>query len=731
MSGKGTGYFSGKSTESTSMANVGDLPEAKGKKLSWKQTAALGGAGIGLLACAGVTVIATQATQTGSIETPTPTPTLPLTKTPESTPTPTPPPPVEGPITGFYFGLQERDGEKTIVGGISGKAIEDDLVAKGQNGYKVPFTADGAHEARMNVLYWGGKPEQIAAYSLDDKTLSEYFKVEVGKDGSIKGQIPGGGAVEKKGNLWFTTAPDGSPLVLNPLVMSRTGQLFGAPVILEKGGKLFLALVDANTGGLVTNPQDAFQTPAAVAAANGFKGPQTVGSVELLPSGLMVVRGPNREFVAEINFSGKAVMFEQWVQTSTPDAELLKQAKATYAKTMGINENSIETVVQIKKGIDGPLAVVADKEGTPLLISSMSPEGVREWKSVVLKTFANEINFGIGNLFSDQYIGNMSGLDQLTIDQFNLAAIGPLSSSQLEPTKGKYEFFNSDGTTNYNSKSETALALAIKNGLMVKGGPLVYGYEDFKWGWAKEYKNSTRDEVIKAMKDHIVTIMSHFKGRGITQWIVANEVLPSKWNPVEWDPYALVVGDDYVYTAFRTARETDPNVTLIYNMDLNETPGSQRFELTLQTLRKLRNEKLTLSNGQVVPLVDAVGMQMHLNGENPPTKQQLLQVFKAYGDTGAKVLITEMDVNMSNVTGSDEERFIKQAQIYRTVLEACLESKVCTQMSFWGVGDKYNWFESQRGQPNADATIFNDDLTPKRAYYEILKVLYARMMDLK
>lgn len=728
MSGKGRGFFSGKTAESTSMASVSDLPEAKGKRLNWEQKAALGGAGIGLLACAGV-VIATQATQTGSIETPTPTPTLPPTKTPEPTPTPTPPPPVEGPIAGLYFGLQDRNGEKTSIGGIDGNKIEAGLRAKGINGYTVP-TVEGAHETRTNTYYYKDNPGQVSAFSLDNEYLMKYFKATVGKDGSIRGQIPGGGVVEKKGNLWVTATPDGQQLVFNPLVMSRAGQLFGAPVILEKGGKVFLALVDANTGGLVTNPQDAFQTPAAVAAANGFKGPQAVGSVELTKSGLMIVKDLKGNYLAELNF-GKAATFEQWLQTSIPNAELLKQAKATYAKAMGIDENSIETVMQIKKGIDGPLAVVVDKEGTPLLISSMSPEGVREWKNVVLKTIANEINFGIGNLFSDQYIGNMSGLDQLTIDQFNLAAIGPLSSSQLEPTKGKYEFFNSDGTTNYNSKSETALALALKNGLMVKGGPLVYGYEDFKWGWAKEYKNSTRDEVIKAMKDHIVTIMSHFKGRGITQWIVANEVLPSKWNPVEWDPYALVVGDDYVYTAFRTARETDPNVTLIYNMDLNETPGSQRFELTLQTLKKLRNEKLTLSNGQVVPLVDAVGMQMHLNGENPPTKQQLLQVFKAYGDTGAKVLITEMDVNMSNVTGSDEERFIKQAQIYRTVLEACLESKVCTQMSFWGVGDKYNWFESQRGQPNADATIFNDDLTPKRAYYEILKVLFARMIDLK
>lgn len=361
--------------------------------------------------------------------------------------------------------------------------------------------------------------------------------------------------------------------------------------------------------------------------------------------------------------------------------------------------------------------------GTPLAFKQSDD---LKWKKLHLKDLADNIllpdksKFLIGNYLSDKYGGaaHMTDLDNFNVAEFNMATL-TMAAHETEPTLGQFPFLNSDGSTNPNDYSEKVVALGQKNNMVLRSADLVYGNADFQWGWAKDYRNATRDELIKDIQNHITTVMTHFKGR-ITQWNVVNEVSLKAWHPGNYDPYAELIGDDYVDIAFRTARQADPSATLIYNATMNETSQSVLYQLTMQSLKRLRNETVMLDNGKTMPLVDTLGMQMHLDGSKPPTKQQLLQVFKNYSSTGVNIFITEMDVDMSKVTGTDQERFAKQAQIYKTVIQACLESKVCTQVAFWGVA--YGWLG-----PNAAATILNDDLTPKPAYYAVTQALYEHL----
>ena len=116
---------------------------------------------------------------------------------------------------------------------------------------------------------------------------------------------------------------------------------------------------------------------------------------------------------------------------------------------------------------------------------------------------------------------------------------------------------------------------------------------------------------------------------------------------------------------------------------------------------------------------------MHVDGSNPPRKQDLIEAFRSYG---VPVYITEFDVNMSNVSESAEERNEIQARIYREVVEACLESGVCQQIWFWDVYDKYSWLDERRGgDPKADPTMFDDNLQPKPAYYAVSVTLQNRI----
>ena len=91
------------------------------------------------------------------------------------------------------------------------------------------------------------------------------------------------------------------------------------------------------------------------------------------------------------------------------------------------------------------------------------------------------------------------------------------------------------------------------------------------------------------------------------------------------------------------------------------------------------------------------------------------------------VYVTELDVNLKDVAGTEEERYDTQARVYREVIEACVESEVCKSITFWDIGDRYAWGEwpneSAQTAPGADMTLYDDNLDPKPAYYAVRKAL--------
>ena len=143
-------------------------------------------------------------------------------------------------------------------------------------------------------------------------------------------------------------------------------------------------------------------------------------------------------------------------------------------------------------------------------------------------------------------------------------------------------------------------------------------------------------------------------------------------------------------------------------------------------------------------MIDGVGIQMHLLrfNDNLPTYQELLNTFNAYKQIGVPVYITEMDVNMQNIPGSEVElelvgidptslpagagshtkRMLIQAQIYRTAIMAALDSENVESITFFTIGDNFSWLNQVNG-PDSDGTLFNDQLQPKPAYYAVLQPL--------
>jgi endo-1,4-beta-xylanase len=208
------------------------------------------------------------------------------------------------------------------------------------------------------------------------------------------------------------------------------------------------------------------------------------------------------------------------------------------------------------------------------------------------------------------------------------------------------------------------------------------------------------------MKQHIIDIMTRYKGR-VNTWVVVNE---AHWDN-EWDFWRKKIGNDYIEIAFQTAREVDPSAKLLYSDFQNETLYSKKTNFNKQVVKTL------LEKG----LIDGIGLHMRINASTPPKKEDLIKTFQSYG---VPIYITELDIDLSNVKGSSEERFLKQAEIMKIISSAAKESGVCNYFIMFGIGDKYSWLEEDKGKINADATAFTDDLSPKPSYYAMMQGLF-------
>ncbi len=421
--------------------------------------------------------------------------------------------------------------------------------------------------------------------------------------------------------------------------------------------------------------------------------------------------------------------------TPTPAPEILADAKDlskwiddyvhAYGGKATVNSTEMDSVqllnaikttpdvfIQAKQinGIEYSFLVV---NNVPLALKQK--DGLK-WGKMTLGKLGDMQNFHIGTLFSEPYAPDMELRDRFVVTEFNSARIATLQGAVTEPIQNKFDFVDSD----------KAVQLAMDNHMYVTGNDVIYGASDFEWGWLKDHAvfdangklvstDLTSDQSIAAIKNHIQQVLTHYKGK-VFSWEVVNESGMKAWHPGKWDPYVEIIGENYIDIAFEYARQADPTAVLIYNQNSNETMSSDRYSMTLDIVKRLHSKNL----------IDNVGLQMHINQSkwNPPSKENMIRAFQSYG---IPVAITELDVNMSDATGTDQEKNLKQAEIYKNIFEACIESGVCHNINFWGVGDKYSWYIYALDKPNANPTILNDDLSPKTAYYAITQVLYEHV----
>jgi len=376
-----------------------------------------------------------------------------------------------------------------------------------------------------------------------------------------------------------------------------------------------------------------------------------------------------------------------------------------FAIAFGLTSADVgELKPELRTGVDGKQFVVmttSDREsntdfdgsGIPLLIAEQGTNAEWVWSKVTLRKIGDKVGMPIGSLLDLEQPKSLEiGKEQFS--NFSMVNVGWMYREKMQ---GVIDFSYSDQQNHF----------ANDNNMMPIAQHLVYTEEIPDW---VKKGNFTPEQLTSLLKKHIQDTMSHYPD--VKVWSVVNEA----WfkNDVGLDFWYSKLGKDYIKIAFETARQENPSAILCYSDFGNEVPGT-RSTWNHEIVGVLKENSL----------IDGLMMHMRIDAADPPTKDNLINMMQSYG---VPIYITELTVDLTHVKGTREERFLKQADVYKTIMEAAIESGVTKSFVMWGIGDSANYLEIMVGKPNADPTIYTDNYLPKPAYYALLQGMlkYAR-----
>ena len=347
-----------------------------------------------------------------------------------------------------------------------------------------------------------------------------------------------------------------------------------------------------------------------------------------------------------------------------------------------------------------------------LLATRVNPTtGEVVWHVAGLRDLADGLGMTMGTqLYSPNNelfaYSDVQKINALVVQEYNHAIIMEVGMCFTEAQEGVFDF----------TRADEAVNLAMENGMTAEGDDLIYGLSNFRHCYVKDLETELRnqgltDEQIKQrfesiVKNRIIQVMTHFKGR-LQEYSVLNE-----WrgkNTEKPDRYSVIFGndDEFVKMVFETARNTDPNARLFYNdADMN-TRRDYGYPYALQKIQMLAD----------LGLIDAVGLQMtDIFVASPPNQSEVIATMQSWK---LPLIVTSATFESQNVSGTDLEVQQKQAEVAVQMLDACVKSGVCKDFRFWdGYGDKFSFHGA-----NTKATIFDENMKPKLAYFAIKEYL--------
>lgn len=295
--------------------------------------------------------------------------------------------------------------------------------------------------------------------------------------------------------------------------------------------------------------------------------------------------------------------------------------------------------------------------------------------------------------------------------QFNmLVAENEMKMDALRPSRDSYSFGSADALVN----------IARNNNMSMRGHCLVWHMQQPTWlssDGKKNDKNWSRSEALAIMREHITTVMQHFKGQ-ITEWDVVNECLDDDQSIVRTNPngfnlrptvWSRAIGNDYIDSAFVYAHRADPSAVLYLNDYDVEMQGTAKAAAFYNLIAHLRQNNIP---------VDGAGLQCHFS-VNQLDSARLERTVRRFGEAGVKCIITELDMGIPSTSAQDLE---EQARCYRVVTDIVLNNDNCPTMVIWGVKDNDSWRSA------SSPLLYDSSMGRKAAWYAVRSALRHRFI---
>ena len=363
--------------------------------------------------------------------------------------------------------------------------------------------------------------------------------------------------------------------------------------------------------------------------------------------------------------------------------------------------------------------------------------------------------------FTNNEIGNPEK-EKLILQEFNSMTIG----NELKPAYNM-GWNSAEATEDYlpfviNDNAKRMLDFARDNGMKVRGHVLVWHSQCANEAFCKGYKPVTvptdpeilkvrpfmkrfekldpvcfvdRDTMLKRLKSYIGSCMEYMYKNGYASTIYAWDVVNEAIELMDKTPTGLrnsywyqIIGEDFIYWAFKFAKEAIDEYALKYAPDYGITTDSHSELKKIKPLLFYNDynefhpdkkeaiiaalERRTDEHGSILGenLIDGIGMQGHLSDNN--NIEEYVKALKDYSKLVDVVHITELDVKC---TCLNINKYYYQAMFYKNLFEALVkansEGARLKCVTFWGLTDDNSWI---RG--GADPLLFNGDLSPKKSY---------------
>ena len=304
-----------------------------------------------------------------------------------------------------------------------------------------------------------------------------------------------------------------------------------------------------------------------------------------------------------------------------------------------------------------------------------------------LRELAETRDFLVGFATRTRFAGRADGAlyASTAAEEFNLVSPeNAMKWDTLNPEPGLYRW----------AAGDNLVAYARAKDMLILGQTLVW-YAQLPY-WVTRTPLEEREG---HMREFIDRVLKRYAD-DVPVWDVVNEALDENGG-LRDSVWLEAMGADYIDIAFRQARASAPDATLLYN-DYDIGFAGPKADGLFRLLERFEAAETPL---------DAVGFQMHVDADYDHF-DDLAEHFARVAERDLDVYVTELDVSIRE--GQTEE---DQARVFAGVLSVCLAEPRCRALQSWGFTDRHSW-RSQH-----DPLMFDRDYAPKPAYHALQRRL--------